>query len=244
MEHVCSIKIIPSQVNCNAIYTSIHIMTNTLDCTIVKDLGGDKYYCKNGKLHRDGDLPAIEKLDGGKLYFKNGELHRDGDLPAVEHSDGYYVTSDRPARLNRNIKSEYYQKGELHRDGDLPAVEHTSGYKEHRRNGRLHRDGDRPAVYHVDGYRAYYIDGQRHRDWGKPSIEYSNGNKKYHIYGNIVEEDVANFIARRSRAIAKYAFRRWYDWTYSNPNSNAFKARLERDMSEYEKVTGGFIDDV
>lgn len=29
-----------------------------------------KYYYKDGKLHRDGDLPAIEWTDGTKKYYK------------------------------------------------------------------------------------------------------------------------------------------------------------------------------
>ena len=34
------------------------------------DRGGTKRYYKNGKLHRDGDLPAIENRDGEKHYYK------------------------------------------------------------------------------------------------------------------------------------------------------------------------------
>lgn len=41
-------------------------------------------YYKNGLLHRDEDLPAIEYANGEKHYYKNGLLHRDGDLPAIE----------------------------------------------------------------------------------------------------------------------------------------------------------------
>ena len=40
-------------------------------------------WLKNGKLHRDKDLPAIVGTDGAKLWFKNGKQHRDGILPAV-----------------------------------------------------------------------------------------------------------------------------------------------------------------
>jgi hypothetical protein len=49
---------------------------------------GRKEYYKNGKLHRDGDLPAYEDVDGYKEYHKHGKLHRDGGLPAVEWPNG------------------------------------------------------------------------------------------------------------------------------------------------------------
>lgn len=49
----------------------------------------NKYYFKNGFLHRNKDLPAIEYKDGGKIYYKNDKIHRDGDLPAVEFINGH-----------------------------------------------------------------------------------------------------------------------------------------------------------
>ena len=47
---------------------------------------GDKYWYKNGKLHRE-DGPAVEWTDGGKCWYKNGKLHR-GDGPAAEYASG------------------------------------------------------------------------------------------------------------------------------------------------------------
>lgn len=44
-------------------------------------------YYKDGKLHRDGDLPAVVQVwkDGRTFhaYFKEDNLHRDGDLPGT-----------------------------------------------------------------------------------------------------------------------------------------------------------------
>src|SRR5689334_2595208 len=37
---------------------------------------------KEGKLHGEGDLPAIISTEG-KFWYKNGLRHRDGDLPAI-----------------------------------------------------------------------------------------------------------------------------------------------------------------
>jgi antitoxin component YwqK of YwqJK toxin-antitoxin module len=61
---------------------------------------------KNGKLHRDCDLPATEYKNGTKMWYKNDCLHRDGDLPAVIRADG---------------TKEWYKAGKLHREGELPS---------------------------------------------------------------------------------------------------------------------------
>ena len=78
-----------------------------------------KHY-KNGKLHRDGDKPAVEYANGHKYYYKNGKQHRDGDKPAVELANGNKI---------------YYKNNKLHRDGDKPAVEDADGYKAYWKNG-------------------------------------------------------------------------------------------------------------
>ena len=50
---------------------------------------------KDGKLHRDGDLPAVESNEG-KLYVKHGHTHRLTG-PAVISSDGqaYFLMGER-----------------------------------------------------------------------------------------------------------------------------------------------------
>ena len=60
----------------------IHSITETRG-----DDGGRAWY-KDGKLHRDGDLPAIEWADGTRSWYKNDERHRDGDLPAIKRANG------------------------------------------------------------------------------------------------------------------------------------------------------------
>ena len=79
---------------------------------IVEFLDGDKWWYKNGNLHRE-DGPAIEWIDGSKFWYKNDKLHRE-DGPALEYSDG---------------KKCWYKEGERHRE-DGPAVEWTDGTKE------------------------------------------------------------------------------------------------------------------
>ncbi len=67
-------------------------MIYTSECgryKIVEWANGSKEYWKDGKRHRDGDLPALEWASGSKEYWKDGKRHRDGDLPALEWASGY-----------------------------------------------------------------------------------------------------------------------------------------------------------
>lgn len=43
---------------------------------------------KNGKLHRDSDLPAVTNAHG-ESWFKNGILHREGNRPAIIFHNWY-----------------------------------------------------------------------------------------------------------------------------------------------------------
>ncbi len=105
----------------------------------------DNHYgwCKEGRLHRDGDLPSVIYFDGSKQWYKKGKLHRDEDLPAIIYSTGCKA---------------WYKKGKLHRDGDLPAVISDTGKRWYIR-GNLHRDGDLPAVIATNGYQAWWMNG-------------------------------------------------------------------------------------
>jgi hypothetical protein len=72
---------------------------------------GSKYWCLNGKFHRE-DGPAVEYADGYKSWYLNGKRHRE-DGPAIEWADG---------------DKEWYLNGNLHRE-DGPAIEHADGDK-------------------------------------------------------------------------------------------------------------------
>ena len=50
------------------------------------DEHGTKYWCLNGKYHRE-DGPAVEYAGGNKYWYLNGEYHRE-DGPAIERADG------------------------------------------------------------------------------------------------------------------------------------------------------------
>jgi hypothetical protein len=78
----------------------------------VTDTWGTKWYDANGKVHRDGDLPAAVCADGSQYWCHHGELHRDGDLPALVSGNG---------------NKWWFRRGERHRDNDLPAVVSANG---------------------------------------------------------------------------------------------------------------------
>ena len=110
---------------------------------------GTQSWCKDGKLHRDGDLPAEIMSDGTQLWYKDGKKHRDGDLPAMISADGTQC---------------WYKNDEVHRDGDLPAMIMPNGRQCWYNNGVRHRDGYLPAVMRVDGTQEWYKNGERQLD--------------------------------------------------------------------------------
>ena len=89
------------------------------DGYVVLDNHGIKSWYKNGKLHRDGDLPAsiIEPEPGKfwKFWYKNGVKHRGNDLPALISND----------------LQQWCKFGMLHRDGGKPAVIYADGKEEY-----------------------------------------------------------------------------------------------------------------
>jgi hypothetical protein len=66
---------------------------------------------QHGKMHRDGDKPAIICTDGAVYYYKNNHLHRDNDQPAVIQANGM---------------REWWYKGKRHRDRGA-AIENGRG---------------------------------------------------------------------------------------------------------------------
>lgn len=78
----------------------------------VKEKDGFFWY-KNGKLHREGDLPAAEYTSGSKEWYQHGLLHRE----------------NKPAQIWATGQEKWWLNGQLHRlDG--AAYEDKSGYKE------------------------------------------------------------------------------------------------------------------
>lgn len=84
----------------------------------ISDNGNIKWY-KDGELHRENDLPAIEGGKGGKAWYQHGKLHRIGK-PAIQFPDaseewwinGLLHREDGPAFVVPNENEEYYLHGE------------------------------------------------------------------------------------------------------------------------------------
>ncbi len=69
---------------------------------------GETHWYKDGKLHRDGDKPAVVEADKGIFrWYKDNKLHRGGDKPAI---------------INKKLGLFWYKDGECHRGGDKPAI--------------------------------------------------------------------------------------------------------------------------
>lgn len=132
-------------------------------------------WLKNGKIHRDNDLPAvIDYYDGIKekeIWYQDGVIKRgnEDDLPAVIDYD---VNDEKECE-------KWYKNGKIHRDNDLPAYIIYSKHKIEYwyQNGSRCRDDDKPAiiVYYENGNteREYwYKNGLQSRDYGLPSSIY------------------------------------------------------------------------
>jgi hypothetical protein len=94
----------------------------------------DKYWHKNGLIHRENDKPAIEYPSKNKEWWINGLRHRENDKPAVEWKNGY---------------KQWWINGELHRENDKPAIESADGRKVWYINGKfIKRNYDENGIFH------------------------------------------------------------------------------------------------
>ena len=145
---------------------------------------------KNGKLHRDCDLPAYIDLKHPKTYlkwYKNGKIHRDGDKPAVIENSKRKGQIGDVSVSRENIIEIWYKNGSMHRDNDLPAYIDGNTQK-WCQNGLLHREGDLPAFIECDtdiyNYNqepdyslSWYRNGLLHRENDKPARV--SGNREH-----------------------------------------------------------------
>lgn len=128
------------------------------------------WYDEDNKLHREGDLPAVERENGKKEYYIHGVKHRDLG-PAVESANGLQQmwfqngklnsVDDKPAIVGLGAK-EWLKDNQHHRSDDLPAIITDSGKKEWWLNGKRHRPVENgPAVIHEDGTEEYWLNDER-----------------------------------------------------------------------------------
>ncbi|RTK95484.1 MAG: hypothetical protein EKK64_06585 [Neisseriaceae bacterium] len=104
-----------------------------------------KTYWKNGKIHRDNNLPAVIYKDGSKEWYCKGKRHRENG-PAVVYSNG---------------NKEYWINGKRHRI-DGPAIENHE-FKAWFFDGKIHRD-NLPAIERINGHNEYWCQGIRKND--------------------------------------------------------------------------------
>jgi hypothetical protein len=136
---------------------------------------GTQQWYQNGRLHREGDLPAVQSPTR-QLWYREGLLHRDDDKPAVQEE----------------CEWKWYRLGKLHRDHDKPAVMNGSGQKWYC-DGELHREGDKPAVVRNDayggGYEAWYWRGKLHRGGDQPAMMFKAHDLKQWAVDGLLHRD-------------------------------------------------------
>jgi hypothetical protein len=110
-----------------------------------------KFWYKNGKRHREGDLPAVQSSTNAEWY-KDGKRHREGGLPAVVLTDKKIICS--------GVYNEWWENGVRHREGDLPAIETGNRHREWWVKGQRHREGDQPAVITALGYSEWWVNDE------------------------------------------------------------------------------------
>lgn len=127
-----------------------------------------------GELHSFNDKPAIITKDGYKYWYKNGRRHRDNDLPAVvdnKNNDykacGYkewwidgirHRGFDRPAFIFYDVKI-WIVNGKRHRENDLPALIEP-GKLSWFKNNKLSREAGKPVIVNMSEKRASFINGK------------------------------------------------------------------------------------
>lgn len=121
--------------------TVLHSFDDNPSC---KSRNKSEWY-RNGKLHRENDLPARLITDDNEqptleAYFYNGKFHRENDEPA------YIVT---------NCYKIWYNHG------DIQHILWNDGAEKWFKNGLLHREGGLPALIHADGTNEYFEYGRK-----------------------------------------------------------------------------------
>ena len=209
--------------------------------SFIEDNYGNQTWYKNGKLHRNKGLPAVEWVNGSKEWYIDGKRHRDNG-PATEWIYGtkeWYVNGklhrdDGPAIENASGNKEWYVNGKMYRDGDLPAIEYANGTKIWVVDGKYHRDGNRPAIEHVNGDKHWYVNGKLHRDGG-PAIQCRPNYKQWWINGiDITSFKEKYYEIHKLRAQKKIYF--WIIQRIYRPGSESAKRLAEKSWQATVKL--------
>ncbi len=182
---------------------------------IVEFLDGDKWWYKNGNLHRE-DGPAIEWSNGTKYWYLEGqeyskkEFNEKTKKPAAKKTAVKKLTAKKAAAATKLLKlgwdklvpknftgiivrpdktRYWYKDGKIHRE-DGPAVEYEDGAEFWWFEGKRHREGG-PAVEKSNRYKEWYMNGLLHREDG-PACEYPGGTKHWYLEGQEYSEKEFN----------------------------------------------------
>jgi antitoxin component YwqK of YwqJK toxin-antitoxin module len=160
---------------------------------------GNLYWHRDGKIHRENDMPSIIMNNGDKYWYINGVPSRsDMSLPYIEMSNGKkrYRLEDGGYKKIGRLREEWFNKNSEYNRVDGPAY---IRYNENGNidleyyylNGKIHReDGPASIQYYENGNiqcEYYYLNGEVHREDGPAVIGYNeNGNictESYYING-------------------------------------------------------------
>lgn len=127
---------------------------------------GTKHYKKGDLFHR-ADGPAIEYPNGNYAYYWEGKLHRDGGLPAMRNSYGEYYyqhgklhrENDLPAiDATGECEGEYFQDN-LNSPPDV-MIDVSHGCKCWYIDGILQRADGKPAIVTSNGESWTAVNGK------------------------------------------------------------------------------------
>ncbi len=196
---------------------------------------GKQIWYKEGKIHRDGDLPAIIWVHGAKEWYKEGKCHRDGNLPAIIRADG----------------SQYwFKEGKIHRDGDLPACIRLDGTQLWFKEGKLHRDGcakplskaqELPACIWLSGIQKWFKDDKLHRVLG-PAVLGPAIVNEYFLYGKEYSRDKWLLIVTQTERVILAEWwserMRWRNKVIDDTSETEFIEHTERKGNDLLKMLG------
>ena len=103
---------------------------------------GMRVWYRRGRVHRDGDLPAIEKADGSRSWYRRGRLHRAGGQPAVCDASGavQYHLNGWPVNLRHAARVAFERVINDNTHEGSTTREQTTRWLEERQWQRLEED--------------------------------------------------------------------------------------------------------
>ena len=159
----------------------------------IDEFGTEIWRNKDGKLHRDDDLPAMTYENGNKYWYKNDKLHRLNG-PAYEESSGYkkYYIEGTELTEDEFNESKDWEQFEPEDDGSNLTQDEFDIYLDGLSKDELdeyynkkREPVDEPVLFETDdlGTKIWRNEmGQLHREDGPAAIG-KNGHGTYYLNG-------------------------------------------------------------